>query len=144
MKQISFIRFFIVAVVILPALSFSQSFTTITQISPALCFGDKECVDIEFSGLDNSLSYDLVIKRDVGGIFIEEDQVLDIFNDANFNVGNSLLNYCFSVEGDFILCLVLDGDEINNIAYETDEYPTDLNINILTANPSVICTGDEN
>ena len=84
----------------------------ISQTSPALCFGDEECVDIVFSDLDNSLSYDLVIKRDIGGFFIDEGFEGDFNNDPNFNVGSSLFNYCFPVEGDYTLCLELDGVEI--------------------------------
>ncbi len=120
------------------------SISAVFPSEPAICYGDQECAAINFSGLDNSLSYDLVIERDHGGFLTVEDLVVDFSNDPNFNIGYSSLNYCFPVQGNYMLTLALDGAEIDNIAYQTQEYPTDLTINVLDPNPSVICTGDEN
>jgi hypothetical protein len=43
-----------------------QSINDLTITSSINCYGDFECVDIEFQNLDNNSSYDLWVWRDIG------------------------------------------------------------------------------
>ena len=140
MNLISFIRLLLFSLVVYPLFSSSQTISTTIAQTPN-CFGDVECVNIVFSDLDNNQIYNLVIKRDIGGFLIEEDIIVDLNSNPNFNVLNSSFNYCFAVYGDFLLSLVLNGNEIDNIQYETQEYPTPI---ILSASfvENVDCFGE--
>ena len=121
MNFISFNRLLIFSLVFYPLFSSSQTISTTIAQTPN-CFGDEECVNIVFSDLDNSLSYNLVIKRDIGGFMIAEDIIVDLNNNPNFNVLNSSFNYCFPVGGDFFLSLVLNGNEIGDVLKKFTNY----------------------
>ena len=124
-----------------------QSINDITITSSINCYGDFECVDIEFQNLGNNSSYDLWIWRDIGdGSFGQLQDIFEDFtNDPNFssiaNIGT--FDYCFELNGSYNIVLYDDSfNELDNIFHSTSTWPAVTNIQQLSSNDLLICNGD--
>ena len=130
-----------------PIFLIGQSINDLTITSSINCYGDFECVDIEFQNLDNNSSYDLWVWRDIGdGTFGQLASIFEDFtNDPNFssvaNIGT--FDYCFELNGDYNVVLYDDSfNELDNLNHTTSTWPAITNIQQLSSNEILICNGD--
>ena len=120
------VKRFILALVILPIFSLAQSIVGINTTDFINCYGDPECVQITFDGLDSQNHlYTLSIFRDNSdGSF----SLIDIFfSSTNDFALNESFNYCFAENGTYRIDLEEDLISINqSITYTTDVWPVQI------------------
>lgn len=134
---------------ICPFFVFGQSINNLTITNSINCYGDFECVDIEFQNLSNNSNYDLWIWRDIGdGNFTQLSDIFEDFtNDPNFsssaNIGT--FNYCFELNGNYNIVLYDNSfNELDNLNHTTATWPAVTNIQQLSSNLNLLCNGDNN
>jgi hypothetical protein len=130
-----------------PIFLIGQSINDLTITSSINCYGDFECVDIEFQNLDNNSSYDLWVWRDIGdGTFSQLASIFEDFtNDPNFSsvVNIGTFDYCFELNGNYNVVLYDDSfNELDNLIHTTSTWPAVTNIQQLSSNETLICNGD--
>lgn len=122
-----------------------QTITDIVITDSIQCAGDPECVDITFTGLDNSQSYNLKFYDENDALTGVEDDFTNLAGYTPNNATSGTFEYCFSEDG-FYRIELLDASEtlIDLSNHTTQLSPFSININI---SPSIsftdlLCNGD--
>jgi len=126
----------------------AQNLNNISVTDSINCYGDSECVDMNFSNLDLSASYNLWIWRDIGdGNYIQLSDIFENFtSSADFvitGISSGYFNYCFELNGDYKIEIV-DSNEVilSDFLWTTDTWPANTNITQLSSNTNLLCQGD--
>lgn len=127
-----------------PFFTFGQTISTVVITDSILCSGDPECVDITFTGLDNTSSYTIKF-FDSGSASAGE--VEDFTNSpiyTAFNNFSGTFNHCFELDGTYQLALYEDGIEVDSDSWITQESPFPLNVtqSIMSSFTTLLCHGD--
>ena len=127
-----------------PFFTFGQTISTVVITDSILCSGDPECVDITFTGLDNTSSYTIKF-FDSGSASAGE--VEDFTNSpiyTAFNNFSGTFNHCFELDGTYQLVLYEDGIEVDSDSWITQESPFPLNVtqSIMSSFTTLLCHGD--
>ena len=123
-------------------LYFTPEIINISITDSINCYGDPECIKINFSNLYPNRSYSLLILSN------ENDQIVDtteIIYLTNSDINNQYLNYCFEFNNDYIIELTENSILIDEILHSTSIWPGQIYYNVL-ANPfsktELSCYGD--
>jgi hypothetical protein len=108
-----------------------QTITDIVITDSIQCAGDPECVDITFTGLDNSQSYNLKFYDENDALTGVEDDFTNLAGYTPNNATSGTFEYCFSEDGFYRIELLDASDTFIDFSNHTTQLsPFSININI--------------
>jgi hypothetical protein len=122
---------FILLFVFAPFFVVGQTITDIVITDSIQCAGDPECVDITFTGLDNSQSYNLKFYDENDALTGVEDDFTNLAGYTPNNATSGTFEYCFSEDGFYRIELLDASDTFIDFSNHTTQLsPFSININI--------------